>query len=97
MSTPRYVDQPSGDLTDLKRQVLRLVQQLGDFCVSKDLGDHAVGIVETAIPHGLSETPKRWAATNLSTFARVWQTKAPDARYVFLVADTPVTVGVTVW
>jgi hypothetical protein len=94
---PQFPETRTDFVADIRRDVKRLASQLTEVCLAKDLGDFLIGIDETPIPHGLPAAPKRWTATNLDAFAHVRETRRPDARYVFLVADAQVTAGVVVW
>ena len=94
---PVYADPQTNDLSLVRREIARLVQQLGDMTVCKDLGDFTIGIEETPISHGLGFPPKRWAVVNMTGLEMVCQTKSADARFLYLTATTEVRVGIVVF
>ena len=80
---------PEGTLAELWAAVLRLLPQLRRR-VRRAV---AVKTVETPIAHGLKFAPQMSHATPLAD-ARVWETRIPDDKCVYLAASVDTTANV---
>jgi len=101
---PAVNDPPSGDQAALRREFVRLAQQLGAMAGSAPVsnieapdGKFAIDVTETRIPHGQRAAPLYWIATNLDDHASIRETKPADDKWLYLDASTPVRVRITVW
>lgn len=94
---PTLPDPLPSDDADLRRMLERFGRQLGEMCVSVDLGVIALTGDTTRVPHGLGRTPKRWGYSNPTEFAVVREDRPADERFLFLSATGPTTVAIQVW
>jgi hypothetical protein len=96
MPQPHFPNTQSDDVPTLRKDVLRLSQQLGPSSGSVDLGEQDIAVAETRVPHGQNYKP-RWRAYDLKEPAIVYQTKEADERFLYLAATTATKVGIEVW
>ena len=82
---------PGDTLGSLWNGMFKLLPQLTRVV----LHDRAIKTVETPIAHGLKSSPK---GCNVLPYAdaRVWRTRAPDNRFVYLAASAAITADVEI-
>ncbi len=84
-------------LADVQEEIRHTVDSLGIDVRTKLLTGKTVNAAETPIPHGLGVVPNGWQAYSPQADARIWQTKAPDATYLYLRASAIVVTGLRVF
>jgi hypothetical protein len=62
------------------------------FAEATRLSRTTVGTTETRIQHKLGRQPTGWLESSKEGDARVWQTKEPDANYLYLRASAAVVL-----
>lgn len=82
---------PRGSLGELWQAAIDLLPQI----TPRVLRDRTVGTTETPIAHGLGFAPLMAHPVPHSD-ARVWRTRTPDAKYVYLAASGAVVCDVEV-
>ena len=94
MATFDFPTTPNGTLGELWRAVLRLLPQVGGkVVVNRGV---SIGTDETPVAHGLRSTPVGAVLVPKSD-CRWWQTKDPDAKYVYFAASSTVSSDVVVF
>lgn len=83
---------PSGALGELWAACLNLVTQIGRRPVCATA---VINATETAVAHGLGFAPKACFTVGHANVA-IWRSKAPDSKYVYLIAASQVTADVVV-
>jgi len=77
-----YPKRPPSTLQELWQADVDLLPQLQ----RRVIRDYTIGTAETAVAHGLGFAPLS-AHPIAHSDVRVWRTKAPDAKHVFLAAS----------
>lgn len=84
---------PRGTLPELWSAVIGLLPQLGRRPVVRR--DIAIATTETAIAHGLPFAPQVACPVGQANVA-VWESRRPDAKFVFLIAASATTANVVI-
>jgi hypothetical protein len=85
---------PTGTLAELWTAVTGLLPQLGRRPVVRK--DQAIAPTETAIAHGLGFVPQSMSVLPHANIA-CWRSRAPDVRFVYLIAANTVAVDVVIF
>lgn len=86
-----------GDSTPVVLQeVKRAFEELGENAVSKFFTRVSIATTETRVAHGVRGIP-RWRAWNPEGPGVVYQVRAPDERFLYLVASAAVVTGIEVF
>jgi hypothetical protein len=93
---PAYKNTTTNDVAAVRRDLVDLAQQFGESAGSKLLGEIAIGTTETVVAHGMGFAP-RWREYSRQGPGFVYQTKPPGKVFLYLIADTAVTVGIEVF
>lgn len=88
-----FPTKPAGTLAELWQAILRLLPQLGGATTM--IRGVSIGTSETAIVHGLSSAPLA-AVPILRANVSVWQTRDPDAKFLYLAASSATSIDVAV-
>jgi hypothetical protein len=93
---PRYKRTRTPDGNALADDVKEFADQFGDRAGSTDLGRFTIRTSETQVAHGRDFIP-RWDYFDCDAAATVFRSRAPDGKYLYLIASAQVTCNVEVW
>lgn len=93
---PAFRDTRTPDLSVTQGEIGETFDQFGELSCSLALGPREIATVETPIPHGQG-IPPRWIAHDKQGPGDIWQSKAPDRQFLYLIASVAVTASVTVF
>ncbi|HET7380740.1 MAG TPA: hypothetical protein VFJ24_11915 [Gaiellales bacterium] len=93
---PVWPNSQVDDPAVIRRDLVRFAQQFGPSSVSKLLGNVSLGVGETPVAHGMG-APPHWRLYDVQADARVWQSRASDATFIYLTASAAVIVGIEVF
>jgi hypothetical protein len=84
-------------LASVQEEVKKTFLSLGDDTVCKHIGKRDIATAETMVAHGLGRIPSGWQTYSPEGFGNVKESKAPDDRFLYLIADVAVRVGLKAW
>jgi hypothetical protein len=94
---PRFRITQNAQTRTVQEDVRAFAEQVGEIAKGALLKNVAIAAAATTIAHGQSGTPAGWLVGSLSADARVWQTAAPDEKFLYLQASAAVTCNLWVY
>ena len=93
--TPFKKVQEIPDLVRHLDEIFREIQQ--NFLYGVEIKDVALSTTASTISHKLGRAPIGWMVTRKNGQGDIWESSAPDSRFLNLISDATPTVTLWVW